>query len=257
MLDEARGCSHPSCTPVAEALRRGVLMYSTRTARERSADRLRRSLQSFIDAHPRSSAFVLDAGDGYEAFWQRSFRPMPSRRALVRFDAAATLEGSVLLHLTDDVDAFGTVLGVCFVTGDMRMARRVLQDAIERHSPDDYGAQVFLWAALYEQWQGAGASAHDTYRTTVRSRAAPVRRSALAAGALHAGANGRRTDAEWFLERMLDEEPEHQSKLVARSLRLRTNRLGARDADRAMSFLCTVATTGYTRARWHDAYSWQ
>jgi len=137
-----------------------------------------------------------------------------------------------LVELRDNVDSYLLASLIAVLNGDLKRSRDWIREGLSTQGQHGYAAMLLLQEGLSEQLDGRLDRSLESYRTATATPVAAPRRSALAAGAFAAAASGREGDLDWFLQRMVDEDQEHQLADLMRVARLRQRRLGQASVSR-------------------------
>ena len=229
--------SGPPTATLANTTHRLRQLLETRPARGAKDERIReldRDLRTYAEAHPRASQFMLDPSSAYDAVWQcgADFRPeIESSRMTTK--EASHRGAQELIELRGDVDSYLMASLIAVLNGDLKRSRDWIREGLSTQGQHGYAAMLLLQEALSEQLGGQLDRSLESYRAAAATPVAAPRRSALAAGAFAAAASGREGDLDWFLQRMSDEDQEHQLAVLMRVARLRQRRLGQASVSRS------------------------
>lgn len=240
----------------ASALRSLLKGLEGTASKEHGVSSLQFDLYSLIDRHPSADRYVIDAGRNHSKIWQLG-APQPglSSEPLWTLTRRAELQARALLELSDTINSFLIATCASLIAGRRELAAAFIRRGLSQHGEAGYASTMRQWASLIHALRGEVELAHLGYRAVADDTNPVTRRSALAAGALHASAHGKAHEAVWFLERMRDEHPRHQQMVFARVAALRVNRCGDASERRSRTFLGQLADERYTCPPWIAAMS--
>ena len=223
--------SGPPTATLANTTHRLRQLLETRPARGAKDERIRelhRGLCAYVHQHPRASDFILEADRSEMAIWQveaeieRPLRMLENGSADDARRAAAELTQEV-----GDVDSYLLASMTLLVLGDLSAARICLDEAITRHGVSGYAAILPNQVGLLRRLEGRIHESIEQYRLVSLSPVAAVRRIGLAAGTFASTEGGVWRDVDRFLERLGDEEDNHQIAIFNRIVHLRRRLLGS------------------------------
>ena len=205
-----------------------------RGAKDERIRQLRRDLRAYFEQHPKAPLYRLDQPSAHAAIWQCGTVLRPRIEPSPMTTKEAAFRGAQeLVDLEGHVDSYLTAGLIALLNGDLKRNRDWIREGLTTHGPHGYAACLLLQAGLSEQLEGRLDRSLESYRTATATPVAAPRRSALAAGAFAAAASGREGDLDWFLQRMVDEDHEHQQAVLMRVARLRQRRLGQASVSRS------------------------
>lgn len=229
--------SAPPTATLANTTHRLRQLLEARPARGAKDERirqLRRDLRAYFEQHPKASLYRLDQSSAHAAIWQCGTVLRPGIEPSPMTTKEAAFRGAQeLVELEGDVDSFLTAGLIALLNGDLERNRDWIRKGLTTHGPHGYAACLLLQAGLSQQLGGRLDRSLESYRTATATPVAAPRRSALASGAFAAAASGREGDLDWFLQRMSDEDQEHQLAVLMRVARLRQRRLGQASVSRS------------------------
>ena len=205
-----------------------------RGAKDERIRELRRGLRAYAEQHPKASHYVLDPSSDHAAVWQCGEVLRPETEPSPMTTKEASHRGAQeLIELRGDVDSYLMASLIAVLNGDLKRNRGWIREGLSTQGQHGYAAMLLLQEGLSEQLDGRLDRSLESYRTATATPVAAPRRSALAAGAFAAAASGREGDLDWFLQRMSDEDQEHQLAVLMRVARLRQRRLGQASVSRS------------------------
>ena len=226
--------SGPPTATLANTTHRLRQLLETRPARGAKDERIRelhRGLRAYAEHHPKASHYMLDPSFACDAVWQCGMDPLePSPMTTKEVSHRGAQE---LVELRDNVDSYLLASLIAVLNGDLKRSRDWIREGLSTQGQHGYAAMLLLQEGLSEQLDGRLDRSLESYRTATATPVAAPRRSALAAGAFAAAASGREGDLDWFLQRMSDEDQEHQLAVLMRVARLRQRRLGQASVSRS------------------------
>lgn len=226
--------SGPPTATLANTTHRLRQLLGTRPARGAKDERIRelhRGLRAYAEQHPKASHYMLDPSFACDAVWQCGMDPLePSPMTTKEVSHRGAQE---LVELRDNVDSYLLASLIAVLNGDLKRSRDWIREGLSTQGQHGYAAMLLLQEGLSEQLDGRLDRSLESYRTATATPVAAPRRSALAAGAFAAAASGREGDLDWFLQRMVDEDQDHQLAVLMRVARLRQRRLGQASVSRS------------------------
>ena len=229
--------SGPPTATLANTTHRLRQLLETRPARGAKDERireLRRGLRAYAEQHPMASHYVLDPSSDHAAVWQCGTIFSPGVEPSPMTTKEASHRGAQeLIELRGDVDSYLMASLIAVLNGDLKRNRDWIREGLSTQGQHGYAAMLLLPAGLSEQLDGRLDRSLESYRAAAATPVAAPRRFALATGAFAAAASGREGDLDWFLQRMLDEDQEHQLAVLMRVARLRQRRLGQASVSRS------------------------
>jgi hypothetical protein len=229
--------SGPPTATLANTTHRLRQLLETRPARGAKDERireLRRGLRAYAEQHPKASHYVLDPSSDHAAVWQCGEVLRPETEPSPMTTNEASHRGAQeLIELRGDVDSYLLASLIAVLNGDLKRSRDWIREGLSTQGQHGYAACLLLQAGLSEQLDGRRDRSLESYRAATATPVAAPRRSALAGGAFAAAASGREGDLDWFLQRMVDEDQDHQRAVLMRVARLRQRRLGQASVSRS------------------------
>lgn len=226
--------SGPPTATLANTTHRLRQLLETRPARGAKDERIRelhRGLRAYAEQHPKASRYMLDPSFACDAVWRCGMDPLEPSPMTTK--EASHRGAQELIELRDDVDSYLLASLIALLNGDLKRNRDWIREGLSTQGQHGYAAMLLLQGGLSEQLDGRLDRSLESYRAATATPVAAPRRSALAAGAFAAAASGREGDLDWFLQRMPDEDQEHQLAVLMRVARLRQRRLGQASVSRS------------------------
>jgi hypothetical protein len=177
--------------------------------KQRTADSLRAQLSSWLVRHPSAPSYFIDLSRGSSMqLWQKEWLPRTHRSQLCLMRAdGAFLASRALIELSPSPGTYRLAAAVATITGRHEQALEIAHRGARVLTEEPQRVTLAISRAFSSLQLGMHREALDAYRLVGKAGDQGERCNALFSGALLAAEVGCSSKADWWLDRLAEEDP--------------------------------------------------